>query len=148
MECNREWPANTFWTVDRITSRDRVVRAMKSMTVLLEVRKSRCSSAATPTSVKVMRDQALGLVHMNPGACGHNGRHIVRTLLRFTAECGKISGVQAVELGPRDRRPARWLSFGSARVLASLGLVNVHIDGWSKTRTEHRGYLGFSLEGP
>ena len=56
--------------------------------------------------LKVVRDQALGLVHMNPGACGHNGRHLVRTLLRFTVEAGKISGVQATELGPRGRRPA------------------------------------------
>ena len=56
--------------------------------------------------LKVMRDQALDLVHMNPGACGHNGWHLVRTLLRFTLEAGKISGVQAVELGPRGRGPA------------------------------------------
>jgi hypothetical protein len=54
--------------------------------------------------LKVMRDQALGLVHMNPGACGHNGWHIVRTLLRFTVEAGKISGVQAIEPGPRGQR--------------------------------------------
>jgi hypothetical protein len=52
-----------------------------------------------------MRDQTLGLIHMNPGACGHNGWHVVRTLLRFTVEGGKISEVQAVELGPRGRRP-------------------------------------------
>jgi len=37
---------------------------------------------------------------MNPGACGHNGWHHVRTLLRFTIDSGKISGVQAIELGP------------------------------------------------
>ncbi len=48
--------------------------------------------------LKVMRDRALGLVHMNPGACGHNGWHVVRTLLRFTVESGKISGVQVIEL--------------------------------------------------
>lgn len=53
--------------------------------------------------LKVMRDRALGLVHMNPGACGHNGWHVVRTLLRFTVEAGEISGVQAIELGPRRR---------------------------------------------
>lgn len=53
--------------------------------------------------LKVMRDQALGLVHMNPGACGHNGWHVVRTLLRFSVEAGKISGVQAIELGTRGR---------------------------------------------
>jgi putative phosphoesterase len=53
--------------------------------------------------LKVIRDPALQLLHMNPGACGHNGWHIVRTMLRFTAESGKISAVQAIELGPRGR---------------------------------------------
>lgn len=63
--------------------------------------------------LKVMRDPALGLLHMNPGACGHNGWHVVRTALRFTVESGKISGVQAVELGPRGRRQARDQRYGA-----------------------------------
>ena len=61
--------------------------------------------------LKVMRDPALGshqerLLHMNPGACGHHGWHLVRTVLRFTVENGRISGVEAIELGPRGRRSA------------------------------------------
>jgi hypothetical protein len=43
---------------------------------------------------------------MNPGACGHHGWHLVRTVLRFTVENGRISGVEALELGPRGRRSA------------------------------------------
>jgi putative phosphoesterase len=54
--------------------------------------------------LKVMRDPALGLLHMNPGACGHHGWHLVRTLLRFNVQAGKISGVEAIELGPRGRK--------------------------------------------
>jgi uncharacterized protein len=54
--------------------------------------------------LKVMRDSALGLLHMNPGACGHHGWHLVRTMLRFTVEAGKMSGIEAIELGPRGRR--------------------------------------------
>jgi uncharacterized protein len=54
--------------------------------------------------LKVMRDPALAQIHMNPGACGHHGWHLVRTLLRFTVEGGKISGVEAIELGPRGHR--------------------------------------------
>jgi putative phosphoesterase len=53
--------------------------------------------------LKVMRDKALGLVHMNPGACGHHGWHTVRTMLRFRVDAAKISGVEAIELGPRGR---------------------------------------------
>ncbi len=51
--------------------------------------------------LRVMRDPAAGLVHMNPGACGHQGWHLMRTILRFTIEEGKISQVEAVELGRR-----------------------------------------------
>jgi putative phosphoesterase len=56
--------------------------------------------------LKVMRDPALGLLHMNPGACGHHGWHLVRTLLRFSVEKARISGLQAIELGPRGRKNA------------------------------------------
>ncbi len=55
--------------------------------------------------LKVERDPKLNLLHMNPGACGHTGWHKVRTLLRFTVEGGKISSVEAIELGPRGRSP-------------------------------------------
>ncbi len=57
--------------------------------------------------LRIMRDQTLELLYMNPGACGHHGWHIIRTVLRFTVEAGKISGVEAIELGPRGRKTAR-----------------------------------------
>jgi uncharacterized protein len=53
--------------------------------------------------LRVMRDPELGLLHMNPGACGRSGWHKVRTLLRFTVEAVKISEVEAIELGPRGQ---------------------------------------------
>jgi putative phosphoesterase len=53
--------------------------------------------------LKVMRDPVLGLLHMNPGACGHNGWHAIRTALRFTIAGGRISDAAAIELGPRGR---------------------------------------------
>jgi len=53
--------------------------------------------------LKVTRDPALGLLHMNPGACGRQGWHLMRTILRFTVEDAKISAVEAIELGPRGR---------------------------------------------
>jgi hypothetical protein len=54
--------------------------------------------------LKVVREQALALVLMNPAACGHEGWHFVGTLLRFALDVGKISGVKGIELGPRGRR--------------------------------------------
>ncbi len=52
--------------------------------------------------LKIMRDRERELIHMNPGACGRHGWHLVRTLLRFTILNGKISDVEAIELGPRS----------------------------------------------
>jgi putative phosphoesterase len=54
--------------------------------------------------LRVMRDHSLGLVHLNPGACGHHGWHQTRTLLRFTVEAGKLKAMEAIELGPRGGR--------------------------------------------
>jgi len=54
--------------------------------------------------LKVMRDKSLGLMHFNPGACGRVGFHNVRTILRFSIDAGKLSGVEAIELGPRSAR--------------------------------------------
>jgi putative phosphoesterase len=57
--------------------------------------------------LKVMRDPALNMIHMNPGAAGHVGWHTMRTILRFEIDSGKISAVQALELGPRGRSTTR-----------------------------------------
>lgn len=56
--------------------------------------------------LRIMRDQPLDMLHMNPGACGRIGWHTVRTLLRFTVLAGKISNVEAIELGPRSQGAA------------------------------------------
>jgi putative phosphoesterase len=53
--------------------------------------------------LKVMPDHKNKLLHMNPGAYGHHGFHIVRTALTFTIEKGTIKDVKAIELGLRGR---------------------------------------------
>ncbi len=53
--------------------------------------------------LKVMPDRERGLLHLNPGACGMQGFHHIRTLLRFTIEDGKILKPEAIELGLRGR---------------------------------------------
>ncbi len=62
--------------------------------------------------LKVMRDPALSLIHLNPGACGHQGWHTMRTLLRFTVENAKLSAMEAIELGPRGRNQSTGLPNG------------------------------------
>jgi len=51
--------------------------------------------------LKVTRDFKLKLVHMNPGACGNSGWHLMRTGLRFTVAEGKLADVEAIQLGRR-----------------------------------------------
>ena len=51
--------------------------------------------------LKVMQDRKNNLLHMNPGACGINGFHRVRTLLRFELNQGKIENLEAIELCQR-----------------------------------------------
>ena len=52
---------------------------------------------------RVMRDAKLGLLHLNPGACGNAGWHTKRTMMRFEVEAGRVSNLQLVELGTRGR---------------------------------------------
>lgn len=48
--------------------------------------------------LKVMYDQQLECLHMNPGAAGLYGMHQVRTLLRFTIEEKNIKDLEIIEL--------------------------------------------------
>lgn len=52
----------------------------------------------------VMHDpKRKGLLYMNPGAAGRHGLHKERTMLRFTIESAKISGLEVIKLGPRAK---------------------------------------------
>jgi hypothetical protein len=51
--------------------------------------------------LKVMPDASLGLLHINPGACGQEGFHKMRTIVRFSIENGKPKDLQVIELGKR-----------------------------------------------
>ncbi|GEP92767.1 metallophosphoesterase family protein [Chitinophaga terrae (ex Kim and Jung 2007)] len=48
--------------------------------------------------LKVIPDPALHLLHMNPGACGQQGWHKVKTLLRFRIDAGNIQELEVIEL--------------------------------------------------
>ncbi|MDC6387069.1 metallophosphoesterase family protein [Maribacter sp. PR1] len=51
--------------------------------------------------LKVMWDKKLGVLHMNPGACGKHGFHQIRTMLRFTIDGKEIKDLEVIELGKR-----------------------------------------------
>jgi putative phosphoesterase len=45
-----------------------------------------------------------GMQYINPGAAGHQGFHLQRTLLKFTVADGRLHRIRLIELGPRGRR--------------------------------------------
>ncbi len=51
--------------------------------------------------LKVMMDKKLGVLHMNPGACGKHGFHQMRTMLRFEIHDADIKNLEVIELGKR-----------------------------------------------
>jgi uncharacterized protein len=51
--------------------------------------------------LKIMYDDSLNCLHMNPGAAGRQGWHKVRTLVRFAIEGNNIKDCEVIELGPR-----------------------------------------------
>jgi len=51
----------------------------------------------------VQRDQKAGFLHLNPGAAGIHGFHKVKTYLRFKLLDGKITDLEAIELGQRGQ---------------------------------------------
>lgn len=48
--------------------------------------------------LKVMYDQSIECLHVNPGAAGIYGFHEIRTLVRFTLDKGNISDLEVIEL--------------------------------------------------
>lgn len=51
--------------------------------------------------LKVMYDQQLQCLHLNPGAAGKQGWHKVRTLLRFSIDDNRIDNLEVIELTER-----------------------------------------------
>ncbi|HEY0896713.1 MAG TPA: metallophosphoesterase family protein [Sphingobacteriaceae bacterium] len=51
--------------------------------------------------LKVIYDQKIGTLHLNPGAAGKQGWHKIRSLLKFCISEDKIHTLEAIELGGR-----------------------------------------------
>jgi putative phosphoesterase len=68
---------------------------------LLELHKPDLFICGHSHILRIMPDKNLKLLHINPGACGREGFHIMRTAVRFTVDSGKISQLEVIELGKR-----------------------------------------------
>lgn len=51
--------------------------------------------------LKVMFDQKNNLLHLNPGACGKQGWHKMRTMMRFVIDGSEIKDLEVIELGTK-----------------------------------------------
>lgn len=49
--------------------------------------------------LKVIYDEKLNCLHMNPGAAGKQGWHKVRTLIRFVIDGNEMKNCEVIELG-------------------------------------------------
>jgi len=51
--------------------------------------------------LKVMFDEKINCLHMNPGAAGRQGWHKVRTIIRFVIDGKEMKDCEVIELGKR-----------------------------------------------
>jgi hypothetical protein len=51
--------------------------------------------------LKIIYDEKIKCLHMNPGAAGKQGWHQIRTLIRFTIDGSDMKDCQVIELGKR-----------------------------------------------
>jgi len=51
--------------------------------------------------LKVMMDRDKNILHINPGACGIEGWHKVRTMIRLMIDKNEIKNLEVIELSPR-----------------------------------------------
>ncbi|HRD57127.1 MAG TPA: metallophosphoesterase family protein [Ferruginibacter sp.] len=51
--------------------------------------------------LKIMYDDKLQCLHINPGAAGNQGWHTIRTLVRFSIDGKNIKDCEVIELGKR-----------------------------------------------
>lgn len=73
------------------------------MTLLLASEKPDIFISGHSHILKVMRDPAMNLLHINPGAAGNSGFHKVITMVRFQIDGKDISNMEVYEL---DRKKA------------------------------------------
>ena len=52
--------------------------------------------------LKVIFDKEFNLLHINPGACGNNGFHIIKTAIKFEIDNEEIKNLSIIELGNRN----------------------------------------------
>ena len=80
---------------------DKPPRYNKAVRNLLKEHKPDILVAGHSHILRVINDKANKLLFINPGSCGQQGFHNMRTLIRFEINNGKPHNLEVVELGKR-----------------------------------------------
>ncbi|MBP6183615.1 MAG: metallophosphoesterase family protein [Saprospiraceae bacterium] len=107
-QLRRQYPENAFFTIEQTTVLmthiggypGRYNSRIKSEILNFKPDLVICGHSHI---LKVMRDQKMKHLHMNPGAAGNHGFHVMRTMLTFSIHQGKILELSAVEFGKRGQ---------------------------------------------
>jgi uncharacterized protein len=73
----------------------------RGVKLLVEQSSARLFISGHSHILKVVFDEKLNCLHINPGACGKEGWHKVRTVVRFSIEEARIFNCEVIELGKR-----------------------------------------------
>lgn len=76
-------------------------RYAKGVSALLKREKADLFVCGHSHILKVMPCPKLGLLHLNPGACGRQGFHLEKTVMRLVLQDGRVSQLQIGKLGSR-----------------------------------------------
>lgn len=74
---------------------------MKQVRMILESNPPTLFISGHSHILKVIYDKKLNLLHLNPGAAGKAGFHLVRTALRFCIDGKEIRDMEIIEMGKR-----------------------------------------------
>lgn len=69
----------------------------------LQIHRPKLFIAGHSHILKIMYDDALQCLHMNPGAAGKQGWHTMRTMIRFVIDGSNMKDCEVIELGPRAK---------------------------------------------
>lgn len=106
MDVRRVYPEKLFWTCEEVNVYMTHIggypaRYASGVKAELIERQAKLFISGHSHILKVIYDEKIGCLHMNPGAAGKQGWHKVRTLLRFTIDGADIKDCEVIELGNR-----------------------------------------------
>jgi putative phosphoesterase len=102
------YPEKLVWTCEEVTVYMKHIggypnRYVPGVKQELQQNKAQLFISGHSHILKVIYDDKINCLHMNPGAAGNQGWHQVKTLLRFTIDGKIIKDCEVIELGRRGQ---------------------------------------------